>query len=221
MMMKIVWITQLLNPPLQHEKPVQCNLFSFFVSQNKLNRSVKVSNLSNQRIQSTCWLSGWIWFSISSSRSKSAIMRWRWMVMCWYCPSWAREFLVESVPNRTKASSSLVSANTCQGTKDMWGVHRSWQKPLIWWYLWYLCPTDVFMYLTLDKLLNDFFGEVKGRLFTRGRVGHGEAHIHAQHQRWLQEVNYILIQPGFHLKAICLVQHIRSATTITFHRHQM
>ena len=67
-----------------------------------------------KRIQSACWLSGWIWFSISSRSSKSATIRWRCTVMFWYWLSLSSEFLVESVPNRTKAISSLVSAKTCE-----------------------------------------------------------------------------------------------------------
>lgn len=65
-------------------------------------------------IQSACWLSGWIRFSISSRSSKSGTIRWRCTVMFWYWPSWSSGLLVESVPKRTKASSSLVSAKTWQ-----------------------------------------------------------------------------------------------------------
>ncbi len=64
------------------------------------------------RIQSACWPPGCSSLSISSSSSKSGIMRWRWTVMFSYWPSLAKLFLVPSVPNSTRPTSSLFSANT-------------------------------------------------------------------------------------------------------------
>lgn len=135
---------------------------------------------SGERIQSPCWLSGWTWFSISISSSQSGIIRCRCTLMFWYWPSWLRGLSVESVPNRTKASSIFVSEKTWQRKgKACWeGAKISPNRVL--------CFINVQLYLALDKLLDDFFGKFKGRLFPGCRVGHGKPHIHAQHHSCLQ-----------------------------------
>lgn len=92
------------EPNLQHWLPV-----------SYLAESVQV--LYNKRIQSACWEPGWITVWMSSSKSKSGSISNLCTVMFWYWSSLARPFLVPSVPNKTTATSSLLSAKTWKDRK--------------------------------------------------------------------------------------------------------